>query len=201
MNYVVEGGDLPPALVAPVAAVSGKHPGEVTRSTHARARKRSAGIGVSPGDTAVGGPENLVGVVVREASTAFVHAGDVHVACHQVTGNLDVADECGCDLYRAVPGSPVISGESDVDALAGSEVVPGDVHIPEVGRGWVVVSPTGLAIVEGALVNAEMGPASWVRRVVGLIAAEPARGVAVDPDGEPGGGRLVVEKNGVAKGI
>ena len=32
-------------------------------------------------------------VVVRKAAASFVHAGDIHVACDQVAGDLDIADE------------------------------------------------------------------------------------------------------------
>src|SRR6202043_953649 len=46
VNETVDRSRLTPALVPPVAAVSAKHPGEVTRSTHARSRKRRADVGV-----------------------------------------------------------------------------------------------------------------------------------------------------------
>ena len=62
-----------------------------------------ADIGVSPGVTAVGGLEDVVSVVVREASASFIHAGDVHVACREVAGNLDVADK-GSLCCSRVPG-------------------------------------------------------------------------------------------------
>ena len=59
--------------------------------------------------------KNDVGVVVWEAAAAFVHAGDVHVACGQVAGDLDVADEgnAGGDLSRVGPSGTVVSGEAD----------------------------------------------------------------------------------------
>src|SRR4029077_16304269 len=117
-----------PALVAPITTAIEKHLGEVANSGHTRSGEDGAGIGIDPGVAAVGGPVNLVGVVVWEAAAAFIHPGDVHVACDLVAGDLDVADESGCYLYRAVPAKPVITGVSDVDALAGIEVVPGDVH-------------------------------------------------------------------------
>ena len=47
---------------------------------------------------------DLVGVGVREATAAFVHAGDVHVAVARVTGDLHVADE-GVPVVTVAGGS------------------------------------------------------------------------------------------------
>src|SRR4029077_18925072 len=93
-NNVVEGSGLTPALVPPVAAVSAKYPGEVTRRTHARSRKGCASVSVAPGSTAISRLEEEVSVVVRKTTAAFVHAGDIQSAvARHVTGDLCVADE------------------------------------------------------------------------------------------------------------
>ena len=56
------------------------------------------------------------------------------------------------------------------------------------GRGWVVVRPARLSVVTAVAVNAEMGPASRVRRIGGLVSAEALTAAgSVQPDGEPGG--------------
>ena len=61
---------------------------------NARAGKGGAGVGVGPGVAAVGGPVDVVDIVVREAAAAFVHARDVDgPVARQVAGDLDVADE------------------------------------------------------------------------------------------------------------
>ena len=72
---------------------------------------------------------------------------------------------------------------------------------PKMRRGGVVVSPARLPVVAAAGVNAKMGPASRVQRIGGLVPAQGAAPVAVEPDGEPGAGWLVVQNNRVAKGI
>src|SRR6266853_2985710 len=101
---MVENGRLTPALVSPKATGIGKHLGEVAHSGDARPGKAGAGVGggVGPGVAAVGGSVDEVVVGVGEATAAFVHAGDVDVACDQVTGDLDVADEgsAGGNLAR-----------------------------------------------------------------------------------------------------
>src|SRR5438105_5340629 len=53
VNNVVKCCRFTPAFVPPVAAVSGKYPGKVTRRTHARAREGCARIGVTPTGTAI----------------------------------------------------------------------------------------------------------------------------------------------------
>src|SRR5438552_166028 len=118
---MVIGGRLAPALVSPVATAIRKHAGEVALLAaidDARTRKWRAGVGVGPCVAAVGGPVNLVGVVVREASTAFVHRGDVHVTRDLVPGDLDVAEEASAELSLVSPGRSVVGGDrcaGDVD--------------------------------------------------------------------------------------
>src|SRR5436190_16247840 len=173
---MVESGRLTPALVPPVGTAIGKHAGEVARSGDARPGKAGAGVGVGPGVAAVGGPVDEVHVGVGEATAAFVHAGDIDVACGQVAGDLDVADEggAGSDLSLVGPGRSVVSGVLDVDALASSEIVPGNVHAAKEGAARVVVGPAGLAVVATAAVNAKVGPASRrrVRWSGGLVPAQ-----------------------------
>ena len=118
VNEIVEGGRLTPALVPPVATVIGKHAGEVgvdATSSDARAGEGGPGVGVGPSGAAVGGLEDEVGVVVRKATAAFVHAGDVQVpVARHVTRDLHVANE-GTGVghrYRAAPCGAVVSGAS-----------------------------------------------------------------------------------------
>ena len=54
--------------------------------------KAGAGVGVGPSVAAVSGPIEQVRVVVRKASTPFVHARDVDVACGEIAGDLDIAE-------------------------------------------------------------------------------------------------------------
>src|SRR6266446_2264773 len=108
---------------------------------------------------------------MREASSAFVHASDVHVACNQVAGDLHVTDEATRDLMRG-PTVPIISGDRDGEgASANTEIVPGNVDVSVMGRGRVVVHSARLSVVLGARVNAVMGPAIRVPRCAGFIAA------------------------------
>src|SRR5436190_13808975 len=186
---MVESGRLTPALVPPVGTAIRKHAGEVARSGDARPGKARAGVGVGPGVAAVGGSVDEVHVGVGEATAAFVHAGDVDVACGQVTGDLDVADEgsAGGDLSLVGPSRSVVSGVADEEALASIEVVPGNVHPPKEWATRVVVGPARLAVVVAAGVNAGiMGPASRVRGIGGLVPAEALTAAAlVEPDREP----------------
>src|SRR5437870_1862842 len=111
VNYVVEGRRLTPALVPPVAAVIGRHAGKIPDSCHARSGKAGTDVGIGPGGAAVSGLEDVVGVVVGEASAAFVHAGNVHdPVARQVTRDLHVANEVRAkvQLCRAAPGSTVV---------------------------------------------------------------------------------------------
>src|SRR5450432_2129926 len=201
---MVESGRLTPALVSPVATAIGKHLGEVADSRDARPGKDGAGVGVGPGVAAVGGSEDEVVVVVGEATAAFVHAGDVHVACGQVTGDLDIADEgsAGGNLSRVGPSRAIVGGIADEEGAApDTEVVPGNVHPPIEWAARVVVGTAGLAVVLGVVVNAIVGPASRVHGIGGLVPAEALTAAArVEPDGEPGSGWAVVQNNGVAKG-
>src|SRR5207247_3380797 len=123
-------GRLAPALVSPVRGGICEHAAEVGLNAAINAAggwEGGAGVGVGPGATAVGGPVNLVGVVVWEAATAFIHPGDVHVARDFVAGDLDVADKGGGDLVRG-PRVPVVSGNPDEEgASANIKVVPGDI--------------------------------------------------------------------------
>src|SRR6266496_2380224 len=174
MNYAVQSGRLTPAFVTPVTATIRKHDGEITDRADARSGEGGAGVGVSPGVTAVGGLEDVIGVVVRETSASFVHAGDVHVACRDVPGNLDVTDEgtCVAHQYRAMPRGAVISREGDGEcARTYTEIVPRDIHPSVVWRGRIVISPAGLAVVAASGVNAKMSPAIWIPGSGGLESA------------------------------
>jgi hypothetical protein len=113
--------------VPPVATAIGKHDGEVTDKANARSRKDWARVGVSPSVATVAGLEDKVRVVVGEATTAFVHPGDVHVACNEVTGDLHVTDEASLSAHhdRTVPSETVVSREGDEDVRVGLiKVVP-----------------------------------------------------------------------------
>src|SRR5882757_1920260 len=147
----------------------------------------------------------MIDVVVGKASAAFVHASNVHVACGQITSDLNVSDE-GCarrDLSGVGPGHTVVSGIAKKEgATANIEIVPRNVHPPVERGGRVVVCPTGFSIVLGVGVNTEVGPAIRVRRSDTLIATEPLGSAArIEPDGIPGAGWPVVQNNGVAQGI
>ena len=65
---------------------------EEARCAASGARELRAGVGVGPGNAAVGGAVHLVGPI-GEAPIELVHAGDVHVARDLVAGDLHVADE------------------------------------------------------------------------------------------------------------
>src|SRR6266700_3737383 len=128
----------------------------------------------------------MIDVVVGKASAAFVHASNVHVACGQITSDLNVADE-GCarrDLSRVGPGHTVVSGIAKKEgAAANIEIVPRNVHPPVEGGGRVVVRPTGFSIVLRVGMNAEVGPAIRVRRSSSLVTTESLSAAArVEPD-------------------
>src|SRR5439155_8632311 len=99
-----------PPLVAPVTTAVGKHACEVAYGRYTWSRKAGAGVGVTPGVAAVCGSEDEIRIVVREATAAFIHPGDVHVARGQVAGDLDVADEWSAarELSRIGPCHPVV---------------------------------------------------------------------------------------------
>ena len=81
------------------------------------------------------------------------------------------------------------------------EIVPGNVHPVRKRRGWVVIRPARIPVVLGVVMNAEMGPASRVRGIGGLVAAEALTAAGrIEPDGEPGGVSAIVQKNRVALG-
>src|SRR5207244_2016289 len=81
------------------------------------------------------------------------------------------------------------------------KVVPGNIHVPKEGRGWVVVCPARLAVVAAARVNAKMGPAIGIRGIGGLKPAQGTARVAIQPHSKPSLGRLVIQNYRVAKGI
>jgi hypothetical protein len=62
---------------------------------------------------------------VWEPAAAFVHAGDVHVARNQVTGDLHVPDEGAAagNLSLVGPSGTVVSGIANEDIPVASEVV------------------------------------------------------------------------------
>ena len=134
---------------------------------------------------------------------SFVHARDVHSACGQVAGDLHIADEwAGRGQLSLGPGATVVSREADSEAPSISEVVPRDVHPPKEWTARVVVGPARLAIVAAAVVNAEMRPAIRVRGIGGLVPADALTAAGrIEKDSKPSAGWLVVQSNGVAKGI
>ena len=157
---------------------------------------------MGPGVPAVGGPVNVVDIVVRKPAAAFVHTRDVDgpVAGH-VASDLGIANEsAGVAQLFAGPSLTVISGEGDLEgAAANSEVVPGNVHPPKEGRGRVVVGPARLAVVRAAVVNASTSrpgdPA-----VSGLPGADALSAAArSQKNSKESAGRFVVESNRVAK--
>src|SRR5207248_8449832 len=173
----------------------------IAASRHARPRKRSAGVRIGPGSAAVRGPENFIGVIVREAATAFIHARDVHVACDRFAGNLHVADEAASNPVLS-PGVTVVSGNTNLESASTDiEVVPGDVHVSEVRRRGVVVSPAGLSVVTTVGMHTEMGPASRDQRSAGFVSAQCTGSIGVDPNGKPSDRWLVVQNNVVAKAV
>ena len=130
-----------------------------------------------------------------ETSSAFVHPSDVYVACGEVPGHLDVANEAAGDLSLVPPSQTVVSGVANEDVLAASEIVPGNVH-PSVGwRGEVVISPGRHAIGAGAAVNTVLSPAIWIPGRGGLVPAYPSAASA-EAGNEPGLAWLVVQDDG-----
>src|SRR5262249_25507851 len=86
-------------------------------------------------------------------------------------------------------------------AASDAEIVPGNIHVAGVRRGRVVVSPARLSVVSAVLVNAEMSPAIRIRRISGLVPAQRAGEVPVQPDREPRPACAIVQNNWVAKGV
>ena len=200
VNNAVGSRWLASALVSPIAAAIRKHTGEVPHSSDARSGKSPARIGVGPSIPSVRGPVEEVGVVMGETAAAFVHAGDVHVACGKVAGNLNITDETGEDIYRRLPRSSVITRVSGKERAADDiVVVPGNIHAAIEWRRWIVVSPARLSVVLRVRVNAVMGPAIRIPRSRGLIAAKALTSAAtIEPDSKPIPGWLVVQNNRVA---
>ena len=118
--------------------------------------------------------------------------------------DLDIADK-GITAGQLVlgPGDTVVSGDADEEGPSSNiEVVPRDVHVPEVGRGCIVVGPARFSVVTRAVVNAEMRPAIRIRGIGGLVPADAKTAAGrVDKDSKPSAGWLVVQSNGVAKRI
>ena len=190
-----------------VATVIRKHAREVgvdAAGDDARSWEGSPSVGVDPCSAAIGGLEEKVGVVVRKTASPFVHAGDIHIAVGKVARDLHVTNEgtLSADRNFAAPSGTVISGAGNNDIrVAQIKVIPRNIHVSEVGRGGIVISPAGLPVVAAVVVNAKMSPTGRVQRIGGLVSAQCTAPVAVEPDGEPGAGWFVVQNNGVAKGV
>src|SRR5207302_8903936 len=122
----------------------------------ARATRGGAGVRVSKSGTAVSRTIHDVSPVGPAAGKAaitavFVHACDVHVARNLVGGDLNVSDEDGPsgnrEVHRRTPSGTVISRAHDRDGRPSIiEVVPGNIHPPEEGRGWVVIRKARLSV-------------------------------------------------------
>ena len=101
----------------------------------------------------------------------------------RVAGDLHVADEAGSDPCDwSVHVAPLSVETRDLEsASANIEVVPGNIHVSEKRRGRVVVRPARFPVVAAVGMNAEMGPAIWIRGLVDLYppkcspASHPAR--------------------------
>src|SRR5580765_5637626 len=200
---MVKGGRLTPALVSPVSGV-GVHGGEEARCAASGARELRSGVGVGPGNAASGGTVHLVGPI-GEPPIELVHAGDVHVARDLVAGDLHVADEVSArgNLDRTGPRHAAIRGANDEDAAAGAacdiKVVPGNIHSPEEGRGWVVIRKARLSVGRTLVENTEVSPAIWVPGGGGFVAPEALTAAAsVQPHGNPSLAWLVVQNNRIA---
>ena len=206
MNKIVNRSRLTPALVPPVAAVSGKHLGEVAHSCYTRSGERCAGIGVAPGTTAIGGFKDQVRVVVRETTAAFVHPRNVYgPAARQVARDLHVAHKRSLSAHhhRAAPsGAPIRRINDENVRVCSIKVVPGNVQSPKEWRTRIVISPTRFAIGRALVESAEMSPAIRIIRRGGLVSAKTLTAArAIEPDCNPSARRLVVENNRVAKGV
>src|SRR5207249_11105317 len=114
---------------------------------HARDRGAGACVGGGTGVAAVGGPVDVVDVVVWESTTTFVHARDVNIARNLVGSDLLVADEAGRDVDRGGPSVAAIGGVGGANLLALTKVVPTHVHPPIEGRGCVVIDVGGLPVI------------------------------------------------------
>src|SRR4029077_10262458 len=152
VDHVVKCCRLTPALVPPIdtARAPGKHAGKVTGCSNARTGKAGASVGVRPSVPAVGGPVNVVDIIVRKPTPSFIHARDVDgPVTRHVTGDLYIANEGTgvAHIYRGVPRGAVISGKGSLESAdANSEVVEGNVHPPVKRRRWIVIGPARLAV-------------------------------------------------------
>ena len=101
----------------------------------------------------------MVNIVVGEAATAFVHAGDIqHPVARKVAGDLHVTDEGagGGNLYRSVPRAAVITGVGDGESTARC---PRKYTCAQRMERQGCYQPNQIPIVARAIVNAKMGPA------------------------------------------
>src|SRR5439155_24953859 len=203
-NHVVDGGRLTPAHVPPVSGAT-VHRAQEALVAAARADEGWLGVGIAPGIAAVGGAVNLVVSVGAAAGSAavaavFVHACDVQVARDLVAGDLDVADEGGSDPYRSMPSSSVITGIGNAQSpTSDSKIVPGNIHSPEEGRGWIVIRKARLSVGRGLAENTEVGPASRIPGSGGLVAPQALTAAGcVQPHGKPSLAWLVVQNNRIA---
>ena len=196
MDTTIKGAGLSPTFMSPIPAEIAEHAGEVAYSSHAGSGKAGATVGVRPSVAAIGRPEKKVRIVVRKATTAFIHPGDVYIARGEVAGDLDIADEwrAAGDLSCVSPSEPIVRGITNEKRTAADiEVVPGDVHAAIKRGGGVVIGPARLAVIVGIAVNAKMGPAIRARGVGGFIAAQTLCAAArVQPDREPRARRPIV---------
>src|SRR6266480_1043082 len=206
VNKIIDRSRLTPALVPPVAAKIGKHAGKVANRCYTRPGEGCASVSVSPRVAAVSGFEDEVGVVVREKTAAFVHTGDVcRPAARQIARDLHIADEGAAvdHCCRAAPRGAAISGvDAHQSALTDIKVVPGNVQCPEKRRARIVISPARFAIGRAFVESAEMSPAIRVVGSGGLVPAKTLTAAgAIQPDRNPSAGRLMIQNNGIAKGI
>jgi hypothetical protein len=150
VNEVVIGGRLAPTFVSPIAAAIRKHAGKIPDSCDARSGKAGAVVGVDPTVATVGGPVEMVHIIVRKTASSFVHAGDVQVARNLVAGDLNVANKRPGVAHGSLvgPGNTVISGVPDHESAATDcEVVPGNVHSSEERGEGIIIRPAGLSVV------------------------------------------------------
>src|SRR6266550_2792852 len=206
VNEIVDSSRLSPALVPPVGTKIGKHAGKVTGSRYTRSGEGCASIGVTPRATAIGGFEDEIGVVVRETTAAFVHTGDVcRPAARQVARDLHVADKRTAvdHCCRAAPRGAAIGGkDAHQSALADIKVVPGNVQSPKERRGGIIVGPARFAVGRTFVESAEMSPAIRVVGREGLVTAKTLTAACgIKPNRNPIARWLVVQNNGIAKGI
>ena len=71
VNNTVQGSRFAPTFVPPKTTLVREHAGEVrvvAASLYGRPGKRAASVRIGPGSAAVRGPENFIGVVVRESA-------------------------------------------------------------------------------------------------------------------------------------